>query len=110
LRYTARVKKLTDEIGYQGGYSIYSGTAHAELAGLWRLFQPSGALYPSRDPLNRPAADPRATFAAAGGLLKSMLASMERIALLFGWTAPGKAEEVGATIDLVNAELARLRP
>jgi hypothetical protein len=38
-----------------------------------------------------------------------MVAPMERIVLLFGWTAPGKSEEVGATIDYVNEEMARLR-
>jgi len=35
---------------------------------------------------------------------------VERIALLFGWPAPGRAEEVGATIDDINSELNRLRP
>jgi hypothetical protein len=110
LGYTKRVEKLTDEIGYQGGYSIYSGTAHAELAGLWRLFQHVGALYPSRAPLHRPAANPLAAWAAAAGLLNSMLASMERVALLFGWTVPGKADELSATIEHVNSEIARLRP
>jgi len=33
-RYTARVKDLTTELGYLGGSSIYSGVAHAELAGV----------------------------------------------------------------------------
>jgi len=34
---------------------------------------------------------------------------MERIILLFGWTAPGQSEDVGAWIDHNNAELARLK-
>jgi hypothetical protein len=110
LRYTARTKKFTDDLGYHGGYSIYSGVAHAELAGLWRLFQQTGSVFPSRDPIYAPSADPQATFAAVDGALKSMMGSMERIALLFGWPAPGRAEEVGALIDHVNNELTRLRP
>jgi hypothetical protein len=109
LRYTARVKKLTDELGYQGAYSIYSGAAHAELTGLWRLFQQTATTFPERAPIYTPAPDPRATFAAVDGALKSMMGPIERIALLFGWTAPGRAEEVGATIDYMNSEMARLR-
>ncbi len=110
LGYTARMRQFATDLGYQGGYSIYSGVAHAELAGLWRLFKQTAAKYPSGDPIYRPAADPRGTFAAVDGLLKSMVGSMERVALLFGWTAPGRAEEVGATIDYMNEEMTRLRP
>ncbi len=106
-RYTARVKAFTDDVGYQGGYSIYSGTAHAELAGLWRLF---ASAKPGSTPTYDVGPDPMATYMAANGALKSMLGCMERIALLFGWTAPGRAEEVGETIDEINAELARLQP
>jgi hypothetical protein len=109
-RYTARVTQLITDLGYQGSYSIYSGVAHAELTGLWRLFQPTAAQYPSREPIYRPAADPGATFAAVNGLLKSMMGSMERVALLFGWTVPGKAEEYSATIEHMNAETTRLQP
>jgi len=105
--YTARVKSFTDEMGYQGSYSIYSGTAHAELAGLWRLFP---TLASGSSPIYSPGPDPKATYAAAHGALKSMMGCMERIALLFGWPAPGRGEEVGQTIDLINAEMDRLRP
>jgi hypothetical protein len=108
--YTARVKKLTDDLGYQGGYSIYSGVAHAELAGVWRLFGKTGATVPRREVLYRPVANPQATFAAADGALKSMMGPVERIALLFGWPAPGLGEEAGSTIDYINSELKRLRP
>ena len=82
--YTARVKALTDELGYQGGYSIYSSAAHAELAGIWRLFGETGATFPAREPIYGPAANVKASFAAADGGLKSMMGPMERIALLFG--------------------------
>ena len=37
LRYTKRVEKFTGDIGYERAYNIYSGVAHAELVGLWRL-------------------------------------------------------------------------
>jgi hypothetical protein len=110
LRYTQRVKEFTDELGYQGGYSIYSGVAHAELAGVWRLLGQTGATVPGRDPIYSPVASPEASFAAAGGVLKSMIGPIERIALLFGWTVPGRAEEISATIDYINDELKRLRP
>ncbi len=107
--YTARVKALTDELGYQGGYSIYSSAAHAELAGIWRLFGETGATFPAREPIYGPAANVKASFAAADGGLKSMMGPMERIALLFGWTVSGRGEEISATIDYMNSEIKRLR-
>ena len=110
LGYTARVKALTDELGYQGGYSIYSSAAHAELAGIWRLFGETGATFPAREPIYGPAANAKASFAAADGGLKSMMGPMERIALLFGWTVSGRGEEISATIDYMNSEIKRLRP
>ncbi|HUZ23801.1 MAG TPA: hypothetical protein VMV07_08545 [Streptosporangiaceae bacterium] len=108
--YTARVKALTDELGYQGGYSIYSSAAHAELAGVWRLFGETGATFPARKPIYGPTANPKASFAAADGALKSMMGPMERIASLFGWTVPGRGDEISATIDYMNGEMKRLRP
>jgi hypothetical protein len=108
--YTARVKDMTDELGYQGGYSIYSSAAHAELAGIWRMFGQTGATFPAREPVYGPAANAAASYAAADGALKSMMGPMERIALLFGWTVPGRAEEISATIDYMNSEMKRLRP
>ena len=50
---------------------------------------------------------PRSTFAAVDAL-KAMIGSMERIALLFGWLAPGQTEELGATIDHIDNELSLL--
>jgi hypothetical protein len=108
--YTARVKALTDELGYQGAYSIYSGVAHGELAGVWRLFGETGATVPGRKPVYGPVANPEASFAAADGTLKSMMGPAERIALLFGWPVPGRGEEVSVTIDYMNAEMKRPRP
>jgi hypothetical protein len=110
LGYTARVKALTDDLGYQGGYSIYSSAAHAELAGIWRLFGQTGARFPAREPIYGAVANPEASFAAADGALKSMMGPMERITLLFGWTVPGRGEEISATIDHMNSEMKRLRP
>jgi hypothetical protein len=107
--YTARVKALTDELGYQGGYSIYSSAAHAELAGIWRLLGQTGAAFPGREAIYGPFANPKASFAAADGALKSMMGPMERIALLFGWTVPGRGEEISATIEYMNSEMKRLR-
>jgi hypothetical protein len=110
LRYTKRVEKFTDDVGYQGAYNIYSGVAHAELAGLWRLFQQTESVLADHSPIYGSKADPRATFSAVDGALKSMMGPMERIVLLFGWQAPGRSEDVGAMIDHVNNEMARLRP
>ena len=110
LTYTKRVKALTGELGNQGAYSIYSGSAHAELAGIWRLFAQTGATLPGRQPIYSPAANPQASFAAADGALKSMMGPMERIALLFGWSVPGRGDEISATIDYINGELKRLHP
>jgi hypothetical protein len=107
--YTARVKALTDELGYQGAYSIYSAVAHAELAGIWRLFGETGATVPARKPMYGPVTNPEASYAAADGALKSMMGPMERIALLFGWTVPGRGEQISATIEYMNNEMKRLR-
>jgi len=109
LRYARRMKEFADDIGFQGGYSIYSDVAHGELAGVWRLFGETGATVPGRHPIYGPVANPEASFAAASGGLKSMMGPVERIALLFGWPAPGRGEEVSATIDYINSELNRLR-
>jgi hypothetical protein len=68
------------------------------------------AAVPGREPVYGAVAKPEASFAAADGTLKSMMGPVERIALLFGWPAPGLGEEAGATIDYVNSELKRLRP
>jgi hypothetical protein len=108
--YTDRVNALLVEWGYQGAYNIYSGSAHAELSGIWRLFQQTMSMIADRTPIYDPGPNPNATHAAVHGALLSMIAPMERIVLLFGWTAFGRAEEVGATIDHVNAEMTRLRP
>ncbi|MDA8039458.1 MAG: hypothetical protein M0Z69_09915 [Actinomycetota bacterium] len=107
-RYTARVKRFTDDVGYQGAYNIYSGVARAELAGLWRLIPDTGTLSDGT-PVYAAGPNPRATFSAVDGALKAMMGSMERIVFLFGWTAPGRSEEVGSWIDHVNDELARLK-
>ena len=98
----------TEDVGYQGSYNLYSGVAHAELPGLGRLMEQTGTL---RDgtPVYDAGPDPRATHSAAQGALKAMMGSMERIVFLFGWTAPGRSEDVGAWIDHVNDELARLK-
>jgi hypothetical protein len=107
--YMARVKALTDELGYQGGYSIYSSAAHAELAGIRRLLGETGATFPAREPIYGLAPNPKASFAAGGGALKSMMGPMERIALLFGWTVPGRGDEISATIEYMNSEMERFR-
>jgi hypothetical protein len=107
LKYTKRVKALTDELGNAGAYSIYSGPAHAELAGIWRLFSQTGATVPDRQPIYSSVANPAASFAAADSALKSM---MGPIAVLFGWTVPGRGDEVSATIDYINSEMKRLHP
>jgi hypothetical protein len=110
LKYTKRVQALTDELGNQGAYSIYSGPAHAELAGIWRLFGQTGATLPGHEPIYSPVVNPEASFAAADSALKAMMGPAERIALLFGWTVPGRGEEISATIDYMNSEMKRLRP
>jgi hypothetical protein len=57
----------------------------------------TGATFPAREPIYGPAANPKASFAAADGALKSMMGPMERIALLFGWTVPGRGDEIRAS-------------
>lgn len=108
--YTERVKAFTVHFGYRGGYNIYSAVAHAELAGLWRLFGQTGVEAGSGSPIYAPAPDAGATFAAADGALKAMVGPMQRVALLFGWPAPGLLAEVDETIDQINEVLARVRP
>jgi hypothetical protein len=110
LKYTARAKALTDELGNTGAYSIYSGPAHAEPTGIWRLFGQTGATLANRQPIYSPVANPAASFAAADSALKSMMGPMERIALLFGWTVPGRGDEVSSTIGYINTEMERLHP
>lgn len=109
-RYTARVQDLTTELGYLGGYSIYSGVAHAELAGVWRLFGETAATVPDRQPIHSPVPNPEASHAATDGVLKALMGSAERTALLFGWPSPGRADEYSATIDRMNTEMTRLKP
>ena len=87
--------------------------AHAELTGGGGCSGETGAALPGREVLYGPAANPQAAFAAADGVLKSMMGPIERIALLFGWPArpaPGRSEEIGATIDHINREMQRLQP
>jgi hypothetical protein len=103
------VKALTAELGNYGAYGIYSGAAHAELAGIWRLLGQTGATLSGHEPIYGPAANPMASFAAADSVLKAMMGPVERIALLFGWTIPGRGEEVSATIGYMNSEMSRLR-
>lgn len=110
LKYTKRVQALTDELGNHGAYSIYSGVAHAELAGIWRLFVQTSATLPGRQPIYSSAVKPEASYAAADSALKAVMGPVERIAGLFGWTVPGRGDEVSATIDYINSEMKRLRP
>ncbi len=104
------MRKFGDEFGFKGSYSIYSRVAHAELAGVWRLFGETGATVPGREVIYGPVIDPEALFAAAADTLKSMMGPVERIALLFGWTVPGRGEVVSETIEYINEELEQLRP
>jgi len=84
--------------------------AHAELAGVCRLFGETGAIAPGREVIYGPVVDPKALSAAAAGALKSMMGPVERIALLLGWPAPGLGEEASETITYINNELKRIRP
>jgi hypothetical protein len=110
LKCTPRVKALTSALGNDGAYSIYSASAHSELAGIRRLFAETGATLPDRQPLLSPAANHEASHAAAGTTLKALMGPMERISNLFGWTVPGRSEEISATIDYINNEIKRLHP
>ncbi|GAA5189523.1 hypothetical protein GCM10023346_04300 [Arthrobacter gyeryongensis] len=103
-KYTKRVESFIDEIGFKGAYNIYSGVAHAELGGLWRLLKQT-----STDPvIYDTAPDPVLTRVAVHGALKAMYGSMWRISGLFGWTTPGRAQEVQAWISHLDAEIARI--
>lgn len=109
-RYTARVNDLTNELGYLGGYSIYSGVAHAELAGVWRPFGETATTVLDRQPIHSPVPNPEASHAATDGVLKALMGPAERTALLFGWPSPGRADGYSATIDRINTEMTRLKP
>ena len=108
--YTKRVKDLTDDWGFDGAYSIYSGMAHAELYGFWRMYKPIASDLASKQTIHSIGPDDTATFAAANATLLALIAPMERAQMIFGWPAPGTSEEIGATIDSVNEALARLHP
>lgn len=102
--YTDRVKKFTDDIGYDGAYNIYSGVTHAELGGLWRLLQQTGSNISDRSPIYDARPDPQATLSAVNGALKVMMGCMERIVLHFGWPVV-RSEEVGAFVDYLGSEI-----
>ena len=65
---------------------------------------------PAGEVLYTAGPNPRLTFSAVQGALKAMMGPMERIVHLFGWTAPGRSEDVGQLADHINAEMERLRP
>jgi hypothetical protein len=48
---------------------------------------------PGREVIYGPVVDPEVLFAAAANTLKSVMGPVERIALLFGWTTPGRGSE-----------------
>lgn len=109
-RYTKRVEKFIGDVGYQGAYNIYSGVAHAELAGLWRLLTQVASLVDDHSPIYNAGSDPTATWSAVDGALKAMLGPVVRIRTLYGWTAPGRGADTDDLIDHVDSEMARLRP
>jgi hypothetical protein len=106
LGHTAGVKRFADDVGYQGSYNLYSGVpmrswlACGACSGRTARFQ--------TEPRSMTRGRTLATHSAVQGALKAMMGSMERIVRLFGWTAPGRSEDVGAWIDHNNDELARL--
>jgi hypothetical protein len=110
LKYTPRVKALTDELGNVGAYSIYSASAHSELAGIWRLYAQTGATLPDRQPLISPAANHELSHAAGSTALKALMGPMERITDLFGWSGTAQGNEITETIDYINGEIKRLHP
>jgi len=109
LRYTKRMKEFADDLGFQGGYSIYSGVAHGELAGVWRLFGETGATVPGRDPIYGPAANPEASFAAASGALRSMMGPVSGI-LLLAWTSVAGATTRGQWENWEPDQISNLPP
>jgi hypothetical protein len=104
------VKALLDDWEFKGAYNIYPGTAHAALYAIWRLFEQTPSSIPdltasrsfdlsliSGAPCRR-----------AWGLL-AMIALLERAAFFFGWHADsGPGAELGATVNHLNQEMARL--
>ncbi len=106
--YTLRVKTFINAVGSQGAYNIYSGVAHAELSALWRLM-PQTTVLPDGTKVHNAGPDPRTTLPAVSIALKAMMGSMQRVVLLFGWTAPGRSEDFGAWVDYVNEVFARLK-
>ena len=110
LGYTARVKALTDDWATRADTASTPRRRTLNWPGSGGC---SGRPARRSRPASRSTArlpNPKASFAAADGGLKSMMGPMERITLLFGWTVPGRGEEISATIDHVNSEMKRLRP
>lgn len=110
LGYTDRVEAFGKGMGMKGAYNIYSGVAHAELAGLWRLFQQTGTKPDTNDPIHKPGPDPRATAAAVNAALTSIIGSLWRVSELFGWSVLGRRQEFEDWLRHVDAETARLTP
>lgn len=108
--YTKRVTQLTDAAGFHGAYPIYSGVAHAELNGLWRVFSNGATAAAGGQRSYHIAPDYEATFHAAHGALVSLLYPLMRVASVFGWPSPGRVDNLNALIDGVDTEMARLRP
>jgi len=109
--YTKRAKALLDDWGDKGAYTLYSGTAHAELYALWRSFSQIGATPPGRQPTFGLVQDPTGLHRATHVVLLAMIAPLERASFLFGWhgdSPPGA--DLSSTIDRVNLDMDRLLP
>lgn len=107
--YTERVKSLLTDWKFTGAYNIYSGSAHAELYAVWRLFRNMGPAASGQEPIFRLAPDRGGLQSAVHGVLLAVIAPLERAALLFGWHGDaGPGAQISKTIDLINEEMAEV--
>lgn len=110
ISYTRRVKELTTAWGYQGSYEIYSSVAHAEIAGLRRMYTVVRAPTNNIPPILIARPNYEAAYHAARGALIAMICPFHRIAEIFGWTSPTGANQFLELIMQFDREIHRLKP
>jgi hypothetical protein len=110
--YTSRARALIDASGATGAYGIYSGTAHAELYAVMRRYKSSNSPSAAEQQTTLEAVDdPRGMAAAAQVAFISIVEPLQRVAILFGWTADKKpGSDLSDVIDVANTVFAPYLP
>jgi len=100
--YTSRVAALTNAAHFHCSYEIYSGSAHAEVFGIFRIYGPFASTYPERQTVFMLARKPRAVLAASQAMLVALIQPMTRATILFGWDSKTIGRDVDELIVLAN--------